>query len=55
MGAQIAGASNVKDDVPPGARMGGTPAQPFRDWVRELGALKRLAKAGHKAIAEDGQ
>ena len=54
-GAQIAGASNVKDDVPPGARMGGTPAQPFRDWVRELGALKRLAKAGNKSVAEDGQ
>ena len=53
-GAQIAGASNVKDDVAPGARMAGTPAQPVRDWMRELAALKRIAKAGQKAIAEDG-
>jgi UDP-3-O-[3-hydroxymyristoyl] glucosamine N-acyltransferase len=55
MGAQIAGASNVKDDVAPGARMAGTPAQPLRDWARELAALKRLAKAGPKSIAEGGQ
>jgi UDP-3-O-[3-hydroxymyristoyl] glucosamine N-acyltransferase len=44
MGAQIAGAANVKDDVPPGARMAGTPAQPFLDFARELALLKRLAK-----------
>jgi UDP-3-O-[3-hydroxymyristoyl] glucosamine N-acyltransferase len=44
MGAQIAGAANVKDDVPPGARMAGTPAQPFVDFARELAVLKRLVK-----------
>jgi len=44
MGAQIAGAANVKDDVPPGARMGGTPAQPFGDYARELALLKRLVR-----------
>jgi len=58
MGAQIAGAANVKDDVPPGARMGGTPAQPLRDWARELAALRRLAKASHnpssKTVSERG-
>jgi UDP-3-O-[3-hydroxymyristoyl] glucosamine N-acyltransferase len=43
MGAQIAGASNVKDDVPAGARMAGTPARPIRDFARELAALARLA------------
>jgi UDP-3-O-[3-hydroxymyristoyl] glucosamine N-acyltransferase len=42
-GAQIAGMAHVKNDVPPGARMGGTPARPFRDWAREVAALKRLA------------
>ena len=43
MGAQIAGAANVKDDVPRGARMAGTPARPIREFARELAAVKRLA------------
>jgi UDP-3-O-[3-hydroxymyristoyl] glucosamine N-acyltransferase len=42
-GAQIAGMAHVKNDVPPGARMGGTPARPFGEWAREVAALKRLA------------
>lgn len=42
-GAQIAGMAHVKNDVPPGARMGGTPARPFREWAREVAALRRLA------------
>lgn len=51
-GAQIAGASHVKDDVPPGARMGGTPARPFRDWGREVAALRRLGSRGAGAAGE---
>ena len=42
-GAQIAGSSNVNSDVPPGARWGGTPAKPMRDWFREITTLKTLA------------
>jgi len=42
-GAQIAGMAHVKDDVAPGARMGGTPAVPFKEWAREVATLKRLA------------
>jgi UDP-3-O-[3-hydroxymyristoyl] glucosamine N-acyltransferase len=42
-GAQIAGGSHAKDDVPAGARMGGTPARPFREWAREIAAVRRLA------------
>ncbi|MEL7302076.1 MAG: UDP-3-O-(3-hydroxymyristoyl)glucosamine N-acyltransferase [Pseudomonadota bacterium] len=42
-GAQIAGASHVKSDVEPRARLGGTPARPVREWVREIATLKRLA------------
>ncbi|HUS96002.1 MAG TPA: UDP-3-O-(3-hydroxymyristoyl)glucosamine N-acyltransferase [Hyphomicrobiaceae bacterium] len=41
-GAQIAGASHAKNDVPAGARIGGTPARPFRQWAREVALLKRL-------------
>lgn len=46
MGAQIAAASNVKDDVPAGARWAGTPAKPARAVFRELAALKRLGERG---------
>jgi UDP-3-O-[3-hydroxymyristoyl] glucosamine N-acyltransferase len=46
MGAQIAGASHVKDDIPAGARVGGTPAVPLGEWARQLAAVKRLGKGG---------
>jgi UDP-3-O-[3-hydroxymyristoyl] glucosamine N-acyltransferase len=42
-GAQIAGASHAKDDVPARARMVGTPARPIREFARLSNALKRLA------------
>lgn len=51
-GAQIAGSSNVKDDVPPGARWGGTPAKPIRDWFREMTTLKTLAS--RRVLPKDG-
>jgi UDP-3-O-[3-hydroxymyristoyl] glucosamine N-acyltransferase len=47
-GAQVAGASHPKDDVPAGGRVGGTPARPLKDWARELAALKRLAQRSRK-------
>lgn len=43
-GAQVAGASHPKADVPPGARVGGTPARPLKQWGRELAAVARLAR-----------
>ncbi|MDB5511335.1 MAG: UDP-3-O-(3-hydroxymyristoyl) glucosamine N-acyltransferase [Enterovirga sp.] len=42
-GAQIAASSNVNSDVPAGARWGGTPAKPVREWFREITAVKMLA------------
>ena len=45
-GAQIAGMAHVKNDVEPGARMGGTPARPFKEWAREVAAIKQLGKGG---------
>lgn len=44
-GAQIAGASHPTGDVPPGARMGGTPSRPLRQYAREIAILARLARA----------
>jgi UDP-3-O-[3-hydroxymyristoyl] glucosamine N-acyltransferase len=51
-GAQIAATSGVNGDVPPGARWGGIPARPLRDWFREITALKRLASQGDLAKDE---
>ncbi len=42
-GAQIAGASHPKEDVPAGARVGGTPARPLKQWAREIALIARLA------------
>lgn len=51
-GAQIAGMCHVKNDVEAGARMGGTPARPFKEWAREVAAIRlmaqRLGQAGKK-------
>jgi len=52
-GAQIAGTSHAKEDVPAGARMGGTPSRPLRQWARELAVLKRLAER-QKSTSDDG-
>ncbi len=45
-GAQIAGACKVNSDVPAGARYGGVPGRPFKEWAREIATLKRLARRG---------
>ncbi len=45
-GAMVAGASHPIKDVPPGARMGGTPARQHRQWLRELALLRRLTERG---------
>lgn len=44
-GAQIAATSIVHGDVPPGARWGGTPAKPVKQWFREMMIVERLARA----------
>jgi UDP-3-O-[3-hydroxymyristoyl] glucosamine N-acyltransferase len=43
-GVQIAGSSHVNNDIPAGARVGGTPAVPFREWARQIAAIKRLGR-----------
>lgn len=43
-GAQIAAISAVHGDVPAGARWGGTPAKPLKQWFREMVILERLAR-----------
>ena len=43
-GAQLAASSMVHGDVPPGARWGGTPAKPAKQWFREMLILERMAR-----------
>ena len=43
-GARIAAASGVMRDVPPGATVAGTPAQPIAQFMRQTAILQRLAK-----------
>lgn len=53
-GTQIAASSNVRGDVPPGVRWGGSPAKPVREWFREVTTLKKLAEAGARSGAARG-
>ena len=44
MGAQIGAQSGVMADVPPGAKMGGSPAKNAREWLKGVATLDRLVK-----------
>jgi UDP-3-O-[3-hydroxymyristoyl] glucosamine N-acyltransferase len=50
-GVQIAGSSHVNEDIPAGSRVGGTPAVPFREWARQIAAIKKL---GRRSAAAPG-
>jgi len=45
-GVQIAAQSGVMRDVPPGIRVGGSPALPVREWHRQTVTLANLAAKG---------
>jgi UDP-3-O-[3-hydroxymyristoyl] glucosamine N-acyltransferase len=53
MGAQIAAASAVTRDVPPGQRWGGTPARPMREFLKNMAAVDRLARMPSKANKDE--
>ena len=46
-GAQIAGSAHVIDELPAGAKVAGTPAQPFKEFARSIAAFKRLGQRGN--------
>jgi UDP-3-O-[3-hydroxymyristoyl] glucosamine N-acyltransferase len=52
-GAQIAAQSGVIHDVPAGARWGGSPARPAREWMRDIVTMSRLSRAERSAPARE--
>jgi UDP-3-O-[3-hydroxymyristoyl] glucosamine N-acyltransferase len=48
-GAMLAAGSGVMSDIPAGARWGGHPAQPARDWMKAEAILRRLARGRGKS------
>ena len=53
-GAQIAARSGVMNDVPPGEKWAGAPAQPVRSFFREVAALRALTNARDEKGESDG-
>ena len=51
-GAQIAAASIAHGVVPPGARFGGVPARPAKQWFREMKAIQRLGRQSGSAAGD---
>ncbi len=50
-GAQLAAAAGLFRDVPAGETWAGLPAQPSRDWFREIAFLRKAIKQGRKGDA----
>jgi UDP-3-O-[3-hydroxymyristoyl] glucosamine N-acyltransferase len=50
-GAQIAAQAGVMNDVPAGEKWGGAPAQPLREFFRDVATLRRLS-TGRRRAAE---
>jgi len=43
-GARVGAQSGVMRDVEPGVTVGGSPARPMREWLREVAVVQRLAR-----------
>jgi UDP-3-O-[3-hydroxymyristoyl] glucosamine N-acyltransferase len=55
-GVQVAGWSHLTHDVPPGQRIGGTPAVPMMEYGRQVAVLKRLGKrSGARKGSDTGE
>lgn len=47
-GVQVAAASGVMNDIPDGEKWGGIPARPFKQWFREVAALRSIGRPGRE-------
>ncbi len=53
-GAQIAAQSGVMRDVPAGARVGGSPAQPMTEYMRQAALLSQMARKKGRSEGNEG-
>jgi len=51
-GAMLGAQAGFMTDVPAGGRWGGYPAQPARDWLKGVAALRRIVRGGGKTEGE---
>ena len=56
-GAILVAGTGLMSNVPPGETWGGYPARPWREWLRGVGAVERLARRGGagKPAAEESE
>jgi UDP-3-O-[3-hydroxymyristoyl] glucosamine N-acyltransferase len=52
-GAQIAASAGVMNDIPAGETWGGAPAQPLREFFREVAAIRKLTRNKSREAAAD--
>jgi UDP-3-O-[3-hydroxymyristoyl] glucosamine N-acyltransferase len=52
-GARVAAAAALMSDVPPGATYMGYPAEPAREWLRGLAAMRRLVRKRPRSAHRD--
>ncbi|MBX3578028.1 MAG: UDP-3-O-(3-hydroxymyristoyl)glucosamine N-acyltransferase [Rhizobiaceae bacterium] len=45
-GSHVAAGSGIATNIPPGERWGGMPAQPIRDFFREIATIRKLTQRG---------
>ena len=43
-GVQVAAQSGIMRNVGPGEKIGGSPARPFREWMRGIAAIEKMSK-----------
>jgi len=53
MGAQIGAQSGVMTDVPAGAKFGGSPAKPMREFMREVATLTKMAERNSGSVNKE--
>ncbi|PYE88164.1 UDP-3-O-(3-hydroxymyristoyl)glucosamine N-acyltransferase [Phyllobacterium leguminum] len=50
---QIAAASGVMHDIPDGEKWGGLPARPFKQWFREVAALRSIGQSKKEKTSDE--
>jgi UDP-3-O-[3-hydroxymyristoyl] glucosamine N-acyltransferase len=52
-GVEIAAASGVMNDIPDGERWAGAPAQPFKQWFREIASVRAMTRTKKESDVDE--